>query len=87
MQNHVKVYFQAFNLSEGDFIRCENCSQKAVDIHHIEHRSKFGKKTKHLQDLITNLIALCRPCHDEAHRINNKEQLTKKHLYNLSKLI
>lgn len=87
MQNHVKVYFQAFNLDEGDFVRCEKCGAKAIDIHHIIPRSKFGKKRKDEQDNITNLMALCRPCHDEAHRINNREELKKIHLYNLSKLL
>jgi len=61
----------------------------AVDIHHIEPRSKFGKKTKHLQDDITNLIALCRDCHQKAHLQKQpylyKEELKEIHLQNLYK--
>tara|TARA_R110000764_G_scaffold35667_1_gene79941 strand:- start:24 stop:158 length:135 start_codon:yes stop_codon:yes gene_type:complete len=39
----------------------------AVEIHHIIYRSFFGKNKKHLQDVIENLIALCRDCHSKAH--------------------
>lgn len=68
MQNHVKVYFDHFGYGIDDRIACECCGGVAVEIHHIVPRSKFGKKMKWLQDLITNLVALCRPCHDKAHQ-------------------
>lgn len=87
MQKHVEVYLKAFNYIEGDFIPCESCGLRGVDIHHIIPRSKFGKKRKDEQDLITNLICLCRLCHEKAHSINNKEYLTVIHLANLSRLI
>lgn len=45
-----------------DFVPCEMCGAKAVDIHHIEARGMGG--TKKL-DVIENLMALCRPCHIE----------------------
>ena len=66
MQKHVKIYLEYYN-TEPENIRCENCWLPAVDIHHIKPRSKFGKKTKYLQDDIRNLIALCRSCHERAH--------------------
>lgn len=68
MQAHVKSYMHHNNFDVSDFIPCEapNCGQRAVDIHHLVKRSKFGKKTKHLQDAPSNLIALCRCCHDKA---------------------
>jgi 5-methylcytosine-specific restriction endonuclease McrA len=84
MQNHTKVYLTHFNLSEGEYVPCEMCSSKAVDIHHIIPRSKFGKKRKDEQDLITNLIALCRDCHDLAHSTDMKEELTIRHLQRIS---
>lgn len=84
MQNHVKVYLDYFGYCQSDVILCECCGVKAVDIHHIEPRSKFGKKTKHLQDDINNLIALCRQCHNLAHEINNKEILTEIHKHKLN---
>ena len=37
-------------------------------------------KTKDLQDVIENLIALCRDCHEKAHaNIYTKEFLTETH--------
>ena len=75
MQNHVKVYFDHFGYTQSDFIPCEICGAKSVDIHHVIERSKFGKKTKHLQDDITNLMALCRGCHELAHESNIKDIL------------
>lgn len=67
MQKHTKVYFEHFGYSPGDFIPCELCGTKSVDIHHIEARSSFGSKRKHEQDSIENIISLCRPCHERAH--------------------
>jgi len=43
-----------------DFIPCEVCGARAVDIHHIENRGSGGSKSK---DHIENLMAVCRPCH------------------------
>lgn len=72
MVNHVKVYLD--KAGDPDFISCEYCKlNKAVDIHHIVPRSHFGKKTKYKRDDISNLIALCRTCHDKAHA----EKITK----------
>jgi len=62
-------------LSQSE-IKCEICHMPAHDIHHIIPRSKFGKKEKVNQDKINNLIALCRPCHENAHR----EWFTKSYL-------
>jgi len=45
---------------ESDFIPCEICKSKAVDIHHINARGMGGTGTK---DTIENLMALCRTCH------------------------
>jgi hypothetical protein len=67
MQTHVKNYFNSLGLDTSSYIGCEVCSSPAVDIHHIKERSKFGKKTKHIQDHPSNLIALCRSCHNKAH--------------------
>jgi predicted restriction endonuclease len=66
MQKHIKTYLEYYWLDQNN-ISCEVCGLQAVDIHHIEARSKFGKKTKHLQDIIQNIIALCRNCHQNAH--------------------
>ena len=47
---------------EQDLIMCEACnSARAVDVHHQKLKSQGGK------DEITNLIGLCRNCHNKAH--------------------
>jgi 5-methylcytosine-specific restriction endonuclease McrA len=60
MKKHTKIYLDYFGYDTSDFIPCEMCGAKAVDIHHIEPRSMGGSKTK---DVIENLQALCRSCH------------------------
>ncbi|MEG0188267.1 HNH endonuclease [Algoriella sp.] len=85
MQKHTKIYINHFPSHTGHY-NCEVCGNTAVDIHHIEPRSKFGKKTKGDQDRIENLIALCRSCHDDAHaEILSKEELTERHNKKLGK--
>ena len=62
-----------FDYTESDFIPCEICGKRAVDIHHIYNKGMGGSKTK---DYIANLIALCRDCHTDAHN----EKITKEYL-------
>lgn len=86
MQKHVKVYFQHFWYDFDQVIECECCNEMAVEIHHIIYRSFFGKNKKHLQDVIENLIALCRDCHSKAHGSEEwftKWELQEKRLNNL----
>lgn len=60
MKKHTKVYLDYFNYGIEDFIPCEVCGSRAVDIHHIDCRGMGGSKKA---DTIENLIALCRYCH------------------------
>lgn len=87
MQKHTKVYLGYYEITDPETIRCEVCWMRAVDIHHIVLRSKFWKKTKHLQDSIENLIALCRHDHERAHLRQEpylrKEELQEIHNNNL----
>ena len=53
---------QFFNYEEQDFIPCEMCNSQAVDIHHLERRTR----NKVTNDYIENLIAVCRDCHIKA---------------------
>jgi 5-methylcytosine-specific restriction endonuclease McrA len=62
MKKHIKVYLEYFDYDTDDFILCEVCGRKAVDIHHIKARGMGGSKEK---DVIDNLQALCRECHLE----------------------
>jgi 5-methylcytosine-specific restriction endonuclease McrA len=61
MKKHVKIYLDFMGYGMEDFIPCEVCSNRAVDIHHIECRGMGGSTTK---DKIENLMALCRKCHN-----------------------
>jgi len=60
MKNHTKVYMSHFGYALDDFIPCEVCGNKAVDLHHIFCRGMGGSKNK---DNIENIQALCRNCH------------------------
>ncbi len=60
MKKHTKLYLDYFGYGIEDFIPCESCGSKAVDIHHIEARGMGGDKKA---DNINNLMALCRQCH------------------------
>lgn len=62
MKPHVKKYFEHFGYDQIDFIPCEVCEAKAVDIHHIEARGMGGTKK---EEDINNLMALCRKCHED----------------------
>ena len=62
MKNHTKVYLNHFGYTGEDFIPCETCGARAVDIHHIEARGMGGTK---IGDKIENLMALCREHHIE----------------------
>lgn len=73
MKQHVKVYMYALGYRVCDTIPCEVCGLVAVDIHHIEPKGMGGSKKR---DYIENLIALCRSCHDKAHR----NEITKEEL-------
>jgi 5-methylcytosine-specific restriction endonuclease McrA len=63
LKKHTKVYIEAMGYTDTDFICCEVCNRRAVDIHHIETRGMGGSK---LMDTPENLMALCRECHHEA---------------------
>lgn len=75
MQKHTKVYMDFFGYGEQDFVPCENCGKRAVDIHHINFRSHCG------EDTIDNLIGLCRSCHNAVHN----EKISKHDLFYMHK--
>jgi hypothetical protein len=63
MKSHTKIYLRSFGFTGSEFIPCEICGGKAVDIHHIECRG-MGYSGKEA-DRISNLMAVCRICHDK----------------------
>lgn len=60
MKKHTEIYMRHFGYDTSDFIGCEVCGKKAVDIHHIINRGMGA--TKQLNDIV-NLMAMCRECH------------------------
>ena len=62
MKRHTRIYLEYFGYDETDFIPCEVCGGKSVDIHHIKARG-MGGDPKGKKDVIENLQALCRECH------------------------
>jgi hypothetical protein len=48
-----------FDIGMQDVIYCEKCGARGTDIHHVNGRGKD-------KDVIENLIALCRDCHNLA---------------------
>ena len=81
MKKHTKIYMEHFDFFGDEFIACEICNSKSVDIHHLEAKGMGGSKTK---DYIENLIAVCRSCHVKCHEnkdFNNKAK--EIHLKNL----
>lgn len=87
-QQHIKVFREHFGVGDQDIVLCEMCSKVAVDIHHIYPRS-MGKTFIHnrlpvdIND-ISNLIALCRGCHEDAHGgVLSKGTLWVAHQHNI----
>ena len=80
MKKHVKIYLDYFGYDNADFIACEVCNSKAVDINHIQPRGMGGSKKK---DNIENLIALCRSCHIRADFGSGETKLSKEYLKNI----
>lgn len=75
MKPHVRNYYRHHKLAQDDWVGCRLCGATAVDIHHINGRGG-GKEAKKVYDDHSNLIALCRKCHDRAHA----NQFSKEYL-------
>ena len=80
-ESHVKTFFRTRWINVWDVFYCEWCMTElfftdrkrwkvAVDIHHI--LSSFKWKRKHRDDW-SDIIALCREHHEEAHNNNSYE--------------
>lgn len=67
--------------SPTDIIHCEipDCPNVATEIHHISRSMRGKRKNK---DDGSDLIALCRPCHEKIHAQN-----TEKNIKNLLEIV
>jgi len=79
MQKYIKNFLKDRGLDETDFIPCEVCGATSSDIHHIIFKSQRGT------DDASNLIALCRLCHNIAHGKVEGQGLTRKYLLGIVK--
>lgn len=78
MRKHTKVYLDFFGYCKEDFMACEMCGSRMVDIHHIDCKGMGGSKVK---DVIENLMGLCRKCHiDYGDKKQYIDLLKDKHL-------
>lgn len=78
MQKHTKIYMDYFDYFGDEFIPCELCGSRSVDVHHLTAKGMGGSKTK---DYIENLIGVCRECHVKCHGsidFNNKAKAIHK---------
>lgn len=69
-----------FDFKTENEVVCEACGNMAVEVHHIHGRGKD-------KDVISNLMALCRKCHERAHGSKNyvpKEEFQLIHGYFLA---
>ena len=83
MIKYKQIYLKGMRYDVSDFIPCEVCGAKAVDIHHIHRRGIGGSKTA---DVLENLMAVCRLCHDKyGDRPQYKEWLYDLHVKAVNK--
>lgn len=84
MKKHTKIYLDFFNYGEQDFVPCEVCNTRAVDVHHINPR-RMGGDPNADKDIIENLAGLCRICHEKAENsIPFNEFVLTKHLHRIN---
>jgi hypothetical protein len=80
MKPHIRIYYQHKGLAQDDWIGCAICNATAVDIHHIDGRGAGSRKrgTRRIYDDPSNLVALCRRCHEDAHGGKISKELLKQ---------
>lgn len=76
VKHHVRIYLHESEKT-ADELKCEVCFNPASDIHHIQRRGMGGSKQA---DMIENLMALCRKCHNQhGDKKDDKEWLQELH--------
>lgn len=77
MKPHTKIYMEFFGFKIPEDCSCEICGSPAVDIHHIMARG-MGGDPKGKKDVIDNLMAVCRKCHEQYGDVPGFIDLLKK---------
>ena len=81
MIKYKQVYCDYFGYDVNSFIECELCQKSAHEIHHLTVKGMGGRKNS---DVIENLIAVCRTCHNKCHdHPEFNEEAREIHLKNL----
>ena len=62
MVKYKKVYRDFFDVGDDDVVLCEICESVGTDFHHISCRGMGGSQQK---DDISNIMLLCRRCHED----------------------
>jgi len=77
MQKHTSIYFKESGLDPHGFTPCEICNAKATEIHHIECKGMGGDPTGS-KDVFSNLMAVCRICHDRYGDIADQKEFLQE---------
>ena len=65
------------DILDRDNYRCVVCGGNPDDIHHVKYKSKGGR------NVLSNGVALCRNCHNQAHSSNKLRKELEQRMINL----
>lgn len=79
MEKDGKIHIKIMNNTENS--KCELCGCKCeLTQHHLIPKVRAKKKYKYIRDDDSNIIMICRPCHDFIHATWSENEL--RDLYN-----
>jgi len=80
MKKYLRMFMKYYGYTEADSYAelCWYCNKNVwCEVHHIESRGMGGDK-KGRRDKISNLIPLCRTCHEDSSIINLQKETLKE---------
>lgn len=77
------TYMDYFDLSHDEYVPCEICGARGIQVHHISYRSHHGKKTLKEQENITNLMMVCYKCHKDIHDHNKYRRIDLQEIHDV----
>lgn len=78
MKKYLRMFMKYYGYTEADSYSelCWYCAKNVwVEVHHIISRGMGGSKHR---DQISNLIPLCRSCHEDSEVINKQKDKLKE---------